>query len=76
MEIKILGVGCSKCDKLEKNLNKALEDLKLDATIEKVADLKEIVAYGVMNPPALVIDDEVKTVGKVPKVKEIKKYFS
>lgn len=76
MEIKILGVGCSKCDKLEKNLNKALEELNIDATIEKVADLKEIVAYGVMTTPALVIDDKVKMVGKVPKVKEIKGYFS
>ncbi len=76
MEIKILGVGCSKCDKLEKNLIKALEELNIDATIEKVADLKEIVAYGVMTTPALVIDDEVKIVGKVPKVKDIKRYLS
>lgn len=75
MIIKILGVGCSKCDKLEKNLKIALEELNIDATIEKVEDLKEIVSYGVMTTPALVIDDEVKMVGKVPKVKEIKKYF-
>lgn len=76
MEIKILGVGCSKCDKLEKNLKKALEELNIDTTIEKVADLKEIVSYGVMTTPALVINDKVEVVGKVPKVKEIKKYFN
>ncbi len=75
MIIKILGTGCSKCDKLEKNAKKAVKELDIDATIEKVADLREMVAYGVMEVPALVVDDEVKSVGKVLSSEEIKKYL-
>jgi small redox-active disulfide protein 2 len=73
MIIKILGVGCSKCEKVEKNVRKAVEELGIDATIEKVEDLKEIVSYGVMNAPAIVVDEKVKMIGKIPSVKEIKK---
>ena len=75
MEIKILGAGCSKCDKLEKNLKKALKESDIDATIEKVEELKEIVRYGVMTTPALVINDKVVSVGKVLSAKEIKKFL-
>lgn len=75
MIIKILGTGCSKCDKLEKNSKKAVKELGIDATIEKVADIKEMVAYGVMEVPALVVDDEVKSVGKVLSSEEVKKYL-
>lgn len=75
MIIKILGVGCSKCEKLEKNVKKAVEELGIDATVEKVEDLKEIVSYGVMTSPALVIDEKVVFAGKVPSTKEIKKLF-
>ena len=75
MEIKILGTGCSKCDKLEKNLKKALKESDIDATIEKVEELKEIVRYGVMTTPALVINDKVVSVGKVLSAKEIKKFL-
>ena len=73
MEIKILGTGCSKCEKLEKNLEVALKELNMDATIEKIDNLAVIVSYGVMSTPGLVIDGEVKSIGKVPKVKELKK---
>lgn len=76
MEIKILGTGCSKCEKLEKNLNKVLEELKIDATIEKVDDLIELVSYGVMSTPGFVVNDEVKSVGKALSVKEIKKILT
>lgn len=75
MIIKILGVGCSKCEKLERNLNTALKDLNMDANIEIVGELKEIVGYGVMTTPALVINDKVVSTGKVLSVKEIKKYL-
>lgn len=75
MIIKILGTGCSKCDKLEKNAKKAIKELGIDATIEKVSDLKEMVAYGVMDVPALVVDDEIKTKGKVLTSEEIKQYL-
>ena len=73
MEIMILGTGCSNCEKLEKNLEIALEELNIDANIEKVDNLAVIVSYGVMSTPGLVIDGEVKSIGKVPKVKELKK---
>lgn len=72
MIIKILGTGCAKCNKLEQNIRKAVEELGLAVTIEKVQDLKGIARYGVMITPTLVIDEEVKVVGKVLKVDEIK----
>ncbi|MFA5523510.1 MAG: thioredoxin family protein [Tissierellales bacterium] len=75
MIIKILGTGCSKCDKLEKNAKKAVKELGIDATVEKVADLKEMVAYGIMEVPALVVDDEIKAKGKVLSSEEIKKFL-
>lgn len=76
MEIKILGTGCSKCEKLEKNLNRALEELNIEATVESIDDLVELVSYGVMTTPGFVVNDEVKSVGKSLSVKEIKKILS
>ncbi len=76
MIIKILGTGCNKCEKLEKNLKTALEELKIDATLEKVEGLIEIVRYGVMTTPALVIDDKVVSVGKALSTKDLKKLLS
>lgn len=75
MTIKILGTGCSNCKKLEANAKKAVEELGIEATIEKVTDIKEIMKYGVMKTPAIVVDEKVKAFGRVPKVEEIKKYL-
>lgn len=75
MIIKILGSGCAKCKKLEENTRTAVEQLNLDATIEKVEDMQAIMAYGVMRTPALVVDDQVKFTGRVPSPKEIQKFF-
>lgn len=75
MYIKVLGTGCANCKKLEANVKEAVKGLNIEATVEKVEDIKEIMAYGVMKTPALVIDDQVKTVGKVLGVEEIKKYL-
>lgn len=72
MNIKILGSGCRNCEKLEKNTRQALEELNIEAQIEKVTDMKEILAYGLMQTPGLVIDEKVKLAGKVGSVKEIK----
>lgn len=74
--IKILGTGCNKCEKIEKNLRTALEELNIDATVESVEGLVEIVRYGVMTTPALVIDDKVVSVGKVLSTKDLKKLLS
>lgn len=73
MIIKILGTGCNKCGKLEKNLKEALDELKIDAKIEKVEGLADIVKYGVMTTPALVIDEKVVSLGKVLSTKDLKK---
>lgn len=72
MVIKILGTGCSKCKKLEKNVDKALKELDIQANILKVENIAEIVSYGVMTTPSLVVDDEVKSTGRVLTVNEIK----
>ncbi len=73
MTIKILGTGCSKCKKLEENTKEAVKMLGLDASVEKVEDVKSIMGYGVMITPALVVDEEVKSVGKVLSAKDIAK---
>lgn len=75
MLIKVLGSGCTNCKKLEENTRKAVESLGLDATIEKVTDFKDIMSYGVMKTPALVVDEKVKIMGRVPTAEEIKKYL-
>ncbi len=65
MVIKILGSGCANCKKLEQSAQQALKELGLDATIEKVEDFQEIMAYGVMMTPALVLDEKVVSSGKL-----------
>ena len=72
MEIKVLGTGCARCRSLEKITQKAVEELNLDATVEKVEDIQKIMEYAVMRTPALVINDKVVLSGQVPKVAEIK----
>ncbi len=71
-KIKILGPGCPKCTKLADNAKTAAQQLKLDFEIEKVTDINDIVGFGVISTPALVIDGEVKVTGKVPSVEEMK----
>lgn len=76
MEIKILGTGCNKCEKMEANTRIAIKELGIEASIVKVEDLVQIMRYGVMSTPGFVIDDKVKSVGKVLKVAQIKKLLS
>lgn len=76
MEIKILGTGCSNCKKLEANAKEAIKELNVDAKITKVEDIKDIMKYGVMRTPAIVIDEKVKMFGKVCTVDEIKRYIN
>ena len=71
--IKVLGSGCTKCNELETNVKKALEQLGMEKTIEHVTDFSVIVAYGVMSTPALVVDEKVVSYGKVLKVDELVK---
>ena len=76
MNIKILGTGCVNCKNLETLTRDALTELGLDVEIEKVTDPGEIVSWGVMSTPALVIDDEVVFAGRVPPTDALKKLLS
>ncbi len=71
MEIKILGGGCPKCNRLEKMARDAAAEAGVEPTFIKVKDMNAIAAYGVAFTPALVIDEEVKSAGKLPRQEEI-----
>ena len=71
MEIKVLGPGCPKCKQAEKVVREAVAEAGVAAEVEKVTDFMQIAGYGVMGTPAVVVDGEVKSVGKVPKKEEI-----
>lgn len=75
MVIKVLGSGCANCTNLEANVKEALAQLGMEATVEKVKDFKDIMAYGVMKTPGLVIDEKVVASGRVCKVDEIKGFL-
>jgi len=75
MKVQILGMGCPKCRKLEAQAKKAVEELGIDAEIEKVQDIKEISKFGVMITPALAIDGKIKCSGQIASVEEIKKWL-
>ena len=68
MKIEILGMGCSKCKKLYDAVQLAVKELNMQADVTKVEDITKITDYGVWSTPAIVIDGEVKVVGKVPRV--------
>ncbi len=72
MEIKILGPGCPKCGQTEKIVREVVAETGVDARIEKVTDPMKIAGYGVFGTPAVVIDGEVKSVGKIPGTDEVK----
>ena len=71
-KIQILGTGCPKCRKLAENAESAAQALGIEYTIEKVADINEIMKFGVMMTPALAVDGQVKVTGKVPDPDAIK----
>jgi len=74
--LQILGPGCPKCKKLAQNTEAAADDLDIEYKIEKVTDINEIMKFGVMLTPALVVNGQVKVVGKVPGVEEIKQILA
>jgi small redox-active disulfide protein 2 len=74
--IHVLGSGCAKCLKLKENAEAAARELGMEATVEKVEDINEITRFGVMMTPALAIDGEVKSIGKVLSVDDIKKFLA
>lgn len=74
-DLKILGAGCAKCKKLAEQAETAAREMGLEFTLEKVTDLTEIMKFGVMVTPALVVDGDVKVAGKVPSTEEIKGFL-
>ena len=75
MKIEILGTGCPKCKKLEENTREAVKESGVSAEIKKVTEIGDIIGYGVMTTPALVIDGDVKCSGSIPSAEEIKKWL-
>lgn len=69
--IQVLGTGCKKCASLKENVEAALKQGKIEAEVQKIEDINEIVKFGVMSTPALAVDGEVKIVGKVAQPDEI-----
>ena len=76
MEIKILGTGCPKCAKLEKVTREVVSEMSIDATVTKVEDIMDIMAFGVMTTPALVVDGKVVLKGRVPSAGEVKQLLT
>ena len=72
MKLQILGTGCAKCNALAQATEKAAQTLGLQYELEKVTDLKQIMSFGVMTTPALVVNNAVKVAGKVPSLDELK----
>ena len=71
-KIQVVGAGCSKCKQLAENAEAAAKALGIEYEIEKVTDVNEMMTFGVMMTPALVVDGAVKVVGKVPNAEAIK----
>ena len=76
MEIKILGTGCPKCKSLDKLTREVVEKHGIDATVTKVEDILEIIKYGIMSTPAIVVDGKVVVSGRVPSSDEIKQLLT
>jgi small redox-active disulfide protein 2 len=75
VDIKVLGPGCAKCQQTEKVVKEALAEAGVNATVEKVKDTLKIAEYGVFGTPSVVVDGEVKSVGKIPTKEEVKKWI-
>ena len=76
MEIKVLGPGCPKCNQTADLVKEAVAEAGIDATVEKVTDVMEIAGYGVFGTPAVVVDGQVKSVGKIPAKEDIQGWIT
>jgi len=75
INLKVLGTGCAKCKTLEKVTNEVVAENNIDAEVQKIEDIVEIMAYGIMTTPALVINEKVVFSGRVPSKSEIKSFI-
>ncbi len=76
LEVKVLGPGCPNCDKLEQMVYQVMETDNIIGSVEHVRDLKEIASYGLIGLPALVVNGEVKSVGRFPRENQLRQWFS
>lgn len=76
MEIKVLGPGCARCRQTEQNVKEAVAESGADAKVDKVTNVMDIARYGVFGTPAVVVDGQVKSVGKIPTKEEIKGWIA
>ena len=75
MDIKVLGPGCPKCQETEKIVKEAVDEAGVEASVEKITDIMEIAGYGVFGTPAVVVDGEVKSVGKIPSKNDVRSWI-
>ena len=75
MDIKVLGPGCPKCQQTEKIVKEALAEVGVEASVQKVTNTMEIAGYGVFGTPAVVIDGEIKSVGKIPSKNDVQSWI-
>ncbi len=76
MEIEVYGTGCANCQNVEKNVKEAVKELGMDIDIKHVQDMDKILEAGIIATPGLAIDGEVKSMGRIPSVEEIKKWIN
>ena len=76
MEIKVLGPGCPKCKQTEKVVREVLAETGVNASVEKVTDIKTIAKFGVFGTPAVVVDGKVKSMGKIPTKEQVKSWIT
>lgn len=76
MEIKVLGTGCPKCKALEKATREVVEQNGINANVTKVDDILEIIKYGILSTPAIVVDEKVVVSGRIPSADEIKQFLT
>lgn len=75
MDIKVLGPGCPKCQQTEKVVREAVAEAGVSADVEKVTDVMKIAGYGVFSTPAVVVDGNVKSTGKIPSKEDVRSWF-
>ncbi|RQD59361.1 MAG: thioredoxin family protein [Desulfonatronovibrio sp. MSAO_Bac4] len=76
MDIKVLGPGCPKCEQTKELVMEAVKEAGVEANVEKITDTMKIASYGVFGTPAIVVDGQVKSVGKIPTKEQIKEWIS
>jgi small redox-active disulfide protein 2 len=76
MKVQVYGTGCSNCQKMEKNAKTAIDELNADVKIEKVDNMEKILEAGLLSTPGFAVEGEIKSMGRIPSVDEIKKWIN